>query len=73
MATIHFNKLAEIANPHLEVEDDFGDHFIELYSNRYKNVEKFMERHLRANIAAGKFDEEIESAIDRSILNLKFN
>jgi hypothetical protein len=72
MKTEMFTKLADFVNPHLET-DDFGDHFVELYDNRFKNVQGSLHSHLKVNIASGKFDKEVEDALDRSVLNLKFN
>lgn len=72
MKTIHFSILANTINPHIE-SDDFGDHFVELYDNRYKKVKANMTQHLKVNIGSGRFDKEIEDALDVSVVNLKFN
>ena len=72
MMTEQFNNLADFVNPHIDSRE-FGDHFVEMYSNRYKSIKAFVQHHLKVNITNGKFDKEIEDALDRSILNLKFN
>lgn len=72
MMTEQFNILADFVNPHIDSRE-FGDHFVEMYSNRYKQIKGLLWHHLKLNIQTGKFNKEIEDAMDKGILNLKFN
>lgn len=72
MKTLQFDRLADFLNPHLNSKD-FGDHFVELYVNRYVSVENGIYPYLKLNILNQAYDGEVRDSIDKSILNYKFS
>jgi hypothetical protein len=72
MTKEQFPRLAQELNPQLDI-DDFEDHFSELYKNRFLRVKNDLNKFLPKMIEQERHHDSVKNALDRSVMNLKFD